>query len=89
MAGDDGWLRDDGAMAGDDGAMAGDDGAMAGGMTVAGDDRWLRDDGQWVCAMTAKDEGTAVIRACLGGRLLLWLTHACGDLRSLERCSLP
>ena len=58
-------------------------------MTVAGDDGGCGMTVQWVCAMTAKDEGTAVIRACHGGRLLRWLTHACGDLRSLARCSLP
>ena len=30
-----------------------------------------------------------VIRACLELSLLQWLKYTCGDLRSLERCSLP
>ena len=56
-------------------------------LTTAGDVLYFR------AATTAPadrpvDEVTAALRACLEASLLQWLTHACGDLRSLERCSL-
>ena len=65
------------------------DGCGMTGMTGMTGSEYVRVFGKPTLCTVAVDEWTTMMRACLGVRLLQWLTHACGALRSLERCTVP